>query len=236
VLFKRCTSILLNACVCSDYCLLFFIVLLLKGTSSPLGLISLSTKCEVKDEHICFSDIRLINLAAEGCLEDVKQLTPFCTDDKGFINLVLREACTRAQWGVERWIIEHTTVDVNYTDLLTNNTVLHSVVWCNKNKGHTPLHLACMDRDGLEQVSTLIFNYDYDVNIQDNEGYTPLHWACHCGNAKIVEYLMSAGADVTYCNEEGLTAGQVARRTGHVELVKLLDKITSEKEVLLYGT
>jgi ankyrin repeat protein len=148
---------------------------------------------------------------------------------------VLREACTSAQWDVERWMIEHVTaVDVNYTDLRTYNTVLHSVVWCDKNKGHTPLHLACMERDGLKNVAEFIFNFDYDVNTQDNEGYTPLHWACHCGNADIVEFLMSADADVTICNEEGLTPGQVAQRTGHVELVKLLDKITFEKEVCTY--
>jgi ankyrin repeat protein len=67
--------------------------------------------------------------------------------------------------------------------------------------------------------------------VQDNEGYTPLHWACHCGNADIVEYLMSAGADVTIRNEEGLTPGQVAQRTGHVELVKLLEKMTFEKRL-----
>ncbi|CAF4996338.1 unnamed protein product, partial [Rotaria socialis] len=38
---------------------------------------------------------------------------------------------------------------------------------------------------------------------QDNEGWTPLHAAASCGNIDIVKYLLSRGATVDVCNNEG---------------------------------
>jgi hypothetical protein len=92
-----------------------------------------------------------MHAAAEGRQQDVIQLTSHLTSDIQHLNLVLREACMEAQWGVVKWMVEHTAVDVNFTDLRAENSALHNVVWCSKNRGHTPLHVACMEQHGVKE-------------------------------------------------------------------------------------
>jgi hypothetical protein len=66
-------------------------------------------------------------------------------------------------------MVEHTAVDVNFTDLRAENSALHNAVWCSKNRGHTPLHIACMEQHGVNDVAFLIHECGFDINVQDNE-------------------------------------------------------------------
>ncbi len=55
-----------------------------------------------------------------------------------------------------------------------------------------------------------LLNKNADINCQDNEGWTPLHAAASCGNLDIVKYLLSRGAIVDVCNNEGELAIDIA--------------------------
>jgi hypothetical protein len=113
--------------------------------TSVISIFNLTNK-----EIIWLSEIMLMHAAAEGRLQDVIQLTTHLTSDIQHLNLVLREACMEAQWGSVKWMVEHTAVDVSFTDLRAENSALHNVVWCSKNRGHTPLHIACMEQHGVK--------------------------------------------------------------------------------------
>lgn len=49
-----------------------------------------------------------------------------------------------------------------------------------------------------------------DPNAQDVEGQTPLHCAAMCGHEEVARELLSQGANVALCDDEGLTAAQCA--------------------------
>ena len=234
--------------------------------------------------------------AQNGKLEKVIELSQACRNDEKLANEALKGACTFGHFNVIKWLVEHTTADVNYRgeyatpltsackhgDLeivqylvltchaninlqdcdgntalmnacllvntavseyllrevneidvnITNNyddTALHYAVWRNKELD-TKLDAACANGDAAE-VDRLVLVCEYKINVQDNHGYTPLHLACYRGYKDIVETLMVAGADETITNDDMETPAQVAEKTGHNKLLKLLNR-DSLQEVL----
>jgi len=60
------------------------------------------------------------------------------------------------------------------------------------------------------------------VNATDNFGWTPLHFACHRGIKDVVEYLLSAGADLEAVTVNGATPLIRAIETSNPAVVQLL--------------
>jgi len=84
-----------------------------------------------------------------------------------------------------------------------------------------PIHYAIFAR--RPEFLKLLVDRGANVNARDNTGNTPLAAAAKRGDAEIVLYLMSHGADPALANEEGKTALDHARRLGHQEVVKILE-------------
>ena len=98
------------------------------------------------------------------------------------------------------------------------------------NRGNTPLSCAASGK-GCTLVSAVAFNqvYDFtdvaeilldngaDVNLQN-----PLLFAARTGNLKMVQLLMSKGANINATNSTGQNALQIAEKQGHKNIVKFL--------------
>ena len=54
------------------------------------------------------------------------------------------------------------------------------------------------------------------------EGRTLLWWASSKGHKEVVEALLQAGADASFCNSEGRSPLRAAVEEGHVEVVAVL--------------
>ncbi|XP_018335993.1 myotrophin [Agrilus planipennis] len=73
----------------------------------------------------------------------------------------------------------------------------------------------------LEQVKDIIEKKCVDVN-QEIDGRPPILYAADYGQADVIEYLISAGADVNSKDKHGITAILAAIWEGHKDCVKLL--------------
>ncbi len=60
----------------------------------------------------------------------------------------------------------------------------------------------CAENQNLNCVSQIIGADPAIIHERDEEGYTPLHLAVISGNAVIVKYLISQGADVNAVDNE----------------------------------
>ena len=80
----------------------------------------------------------------------------------------------------------------------------------------------------LEPVQLIINNNLVDINHRDNLGRTPIMMACLFGNNKIIEYLLSKGADpnIPSVNDMTVIEALIARRND--EGVELLKKHTEQ--------
>ena len=82
----------------------------------------------------------------------------------------------------------------------------------------------------MAAVKYLVEEMGADVNAADHEGNTALHQAAARGDAAMIDYLVSKGADVTRVNREGQTTadmanGPVQRTQPYPEALKLLEKL-----------
>ena len=68
----------------------------------------------------------------------------------------------------------------------------------------------------------LVETSSIDVNQAAAGGYSLLINATGCGDVRLMEALLNAGANVNHCNGEGGSALMLASAYGHVEIVKLL--------------
>jgi ankyrin repeat protein len=62
------------------------------------------------------------------------------------------------------------------------------------------------------------------VNAKQRHGWTPLHGAAHSGDRELVELLLARGADPDAKHQEGKTALDLARESGHAEVVAILER------------
>ena len=83
-----------------------------------------------------------------------------------------------------------------------------------------PLHSAVAGDQA--DVAAVLIDAGADVNARQRHGWTPLHGAAQNGATGTVERLLAAGADLTTCNDDGVTAADLARAAGHVELADRL--------------
>ncbi|KAJ7195672.1 ankyrin repeat-containing domain protein [Mycena pura] len=94
---------------------------------------------------------------------------------------------------------------------------------CSKGEGSTALHLAA--KYGNVKSMHLLLEYGANVTIYAEDEGTPLHSAVtyHKPNAgEVVHLLLLAGADPNACNGDGLSAKQLARMSGDINILHAL--------------
>ncbi len=87
--------------------------------------------------------------------------------------------------------------------------------------GMIPLHIASK-RGNFEAVTSLLQTKGGNINERDNNGNTPLHYAAEVGHMGLVESLLQSGADVSARNIKNETAGDLARASGHNQILQIL--------------
>ncbi len=93
--------------------------------------------------------------------------------------------------------------------------------------------LLATSKEGRLGPVRALLNQGVNVNVQDDAGMTPLHQACWYGRAKVIEELLSGGADIHARCKNGYTAlTYVAGAAGCVECGRKLIKAGS----LINGT
>ena len=91
------------------------------------------------------------------------------------------------------------------------------------------LILGIMASRGDKRLAALFLTKGADINYTDinNGGHTHLTWACKLNNARLIQYLIQLGADVTKPAKNGKTPLMYACQYENIEAVKLiLDKMT----------
>ena len=90
--------------------------------------------------------------------------------------------------------------------------------------GHTPLHWAVYQRDGVS--TRILLKLGANPNAVDREGRTSLHWAAFVGNKSCLTQLLEAGADIHAKNRDQRTAEEMASEFGHGGIWKeVVDKL-----------
>jgi len=78
-------------------------------------------------------------------------------------------------------------------------------------------------REGdLARVLELIIVDPSVVRQQDNDGWTPLHLAAYHGHTSVVQALITAGADPSIVNRDGLNPLWLAITQGHEETANII--------------
>lgn len=94
----------------------------------------------------------------------------------------------------------------------------------NADAGGWPALVSALGCERFEIVELLLAK-GADVNIKYSKSRTPLHYtAMHYNNPKIVELLISKGADINAKDNNGITAMDFAKKSGHTEVVEMLKK------------
>jgi ankyrin repeat protein len=89
--------------------------------------------------------------------------------------------------------------------------------------GETPLLWAAIRDKVTPEYVELLISQGADVNLADTEGETPLLASLRQGYTQIASLLLSAGADISYCEpHNGRTGLHLAAILGYSDLVKLL--------------
>ncbi|OCH94767.1 ankyrin [Obba rivulosa] len=77
------------------------------------------------------------------------------------------------------------------------------------------------DAEGLKEFKRT--HPSVSLNRLDENGYTPLHLACDRGHLAVVRLLLSEGADKDVKDADDMTAIELARFSGHDDIVQLLE-------------
>eukprot|EP01083_Nonionella_stella_P066618 175605_1 len=73
----------------------------------------------------------------------------------------------------------------------------------------TPLHWAA-DSGHKDLVILLLDEFGASVDLKDADGCTPLAYACSCDHTEVAQILLKHNADISICDNEGLTPLSVA--------------------------
>lgn len=90
----------------------------------------------------------------------------------------------------------------------------------------TPLHIAC--KKEYEDIVDAIVNVHKCIDIQDENGYTALMIACMRRNERIIESLLSNGANPSIITSSGQTAISILKDLGEHGLASKIKSMESE--------
>jgi uncharacterized protein len=85
-----------------------------------------------------------------------------------------------------------------------------------------PLHAATAN--GSAEAITLLLDAGADPNGRQRGGFTPLQARAQRGDAAMVRLLLDRGADPLLRSDDGRSAADLARASGHPEVAALLEK------------
>jgi ankyrin repeat protein len=85
----------------------------------------------------------------------------------------------------------------------------------------TPLHSALANRNNAA-VAQILIDHGADLTLRQSAGMTPLHYAAANGLEAIVKNLISRGVDLFARDNDGKTAGDIAREKGCNSVAELL--------------
>jgi len=89
--------------------------------------------------------------------------------------------------------------------------------------GHVWTLLHEMAAEGRLEFAKVLLEAGTDVNARERKTRaTPLHWAALHGHPEMIALLRDYGADMDACNNDGMTALQVAMQRDHVSTVQAL--------------
>eukprot|EP00331_Platyophrya_macrostoma_P022850 CAMPEP_0176438648 /NCGR_PEP_ID=MMETSP0127-20121128/19424_1 /TAXON_ID=938130 /ORGANISM="Platyophrya macrostoma, Strain WH" /LENGTH=120 /DNA_ID=CAMNT_0017822669 /DNA_START=60 /DNA_END=422 /DNA_ORIENTATION=- len=85
-----------------------------------------------------------------------------------------------------------------------------------------------------DEVVTTLEGHNLDIHTKLNKyGWTPLHAAAFKGNASLVQYLLSKGANKDYENASGMSPKMLALEAGHTNIAELMDQAGQPSEYFL---
>ena len=88
---------------------------------------------------------------------------------------------------------------------------------------------------GEDSMLKFLLRYGADVNVRRHDGTTALHVAADLGGERIVQLLIDAGADLEAkksFKDLRLTASDIAKRNGHMDVFELLQKAREQPKTL----
>jgi ankyrin repeat protein len=92
---------------------------------------------------------------------------------------------------------------------------------------HTPLKTAI--RGGQKEIAILLIEKGADIDQKAGEnGNSPLHDAAVCGYEKIVDVLLSCGADSSSKNYNGYKASELAKQSRHYQIANKLESLEDQ--------
>ncbi|MDX2074033.1 MAG: ankyrin repeat domain-containing protein [Alphaproteobacteria bacterium] len=91
------------------------------------------------------------------------------------------------------------------------------------------------DAEAINVVQALLES-GADVNVKDKDGQTALYYAARVGNAGVVNYLLKNKIDYYSLDNNGDIARTIAFRTGHTDIVKLMDDYVKNQTLQLQTT
>lgn len=109
-------------------------------------------------------------------------------------------------------------------------TLLHLGADVNVNFGWTALHYAAAT--GQKPMIDWLIKNGAEINVVTERQVTPLYMAARATSLEAVNALLSAGADKTICNDQGISPAAVAKQRGNTVIAERLaiDACKIEKE------
>ena len=88
----------------------------------------------------------------------------------------------------------------------------------------------------ISSTSSDLLKFDFSVDLHLNKfEWTPLHTAAYKGNAELVQYFLSKGADLSKTTTTGYTPVMLAEYKKNSNIVKLLMRDTSSSSSLVHS-
>ncbi|MEQ1559089.1 MAG: ankyrin repeat domain-containing protein [Methyloglobulus sp.] len=83
--------------------------------------------------------------------------------------------------------------------------------------------IEAVENGEIDRIKNLL-DEEVDIEQKDDYGWTALNWVAGKGNTRVVEILLSAGANISNVGRDKRTAYQIALAAAHIETASALQK------------